>query len=318
MSHDLALPQSTVTAFDDMAPLQLATMGFLARYRGLTFRAYKGDLAHYFAWCDSHPEPLKPLQATRPHLELYLRHMELDGYVTKSGEHRSYSTATINRRFNTVAMFYKYALRDEIIQKDPAAFIDRPKIDTDGQRRTFLPPLQHGVFMAQAEQMGGMAYALACLIGLRGMRITSATNLNVQDVHQDRGYTVITFLAKGGKMMTQALPVAAVEAVQGAIGGRTEGPLLLNRCGRRMDRAAATRLVRKIAAAAKIDTDISPHSLRRSFITTGLASGVSARDMQLAAGHSQINTTMLYDRRTYSHDRDAVHQVSSHLAGFRS
>ena len=37
--------------------------------------------------------------------------------------------------------------------------------------------------------------------------------------------------------------------------------------------------------------------------------------MQLAAGHAQINTTMLYDRRTQTHDRDAVHRVSGYLAG---
>lgn len=138
--------------------------------------------------------------------------------------------------------------------------------------------------MAQAAEHGVMANALACLLGLRGMRIDSACSLDVVDVTQQQRYDVVTFIAKGGKLTTMALPVPATRAVRAAIGDRTDGPLLLNTRDRRMDRAAATRCIRKIAAAAKVDTDISPHSLRRSFITTGLASGIPARDMQLAAG----------------------------------
>lgn len=303
MSGTLALPQTTVGGLANMDPLQLATMGFLARYKGRTLEAYTLDLRSYFGWCATHG--LAPLQATRPHLELFIRWME----------QVPYSSATINRRFNTVALFYKYALRDDIIAKDPAAYIDRPKIDTDGQRRTFLAPLQHGIFMAAAKEHGEMAHALACLLGMRGLRISAACGLNIEDVHQQQGYDVITYIAKGGKLTTQALPVAAMRAVRAAIGERLDGPLLLNQRGRRMDRAAATRLIQKICRAANVDDDITPHSLRRSFITTGLASGIPARDMQLAAGHAQINTTMLYDRRTHSHDRDAVHRVSGYLAG---
>lgn len=301
----LALPQATVGGLANMDPLELASMGFLARYKGRTLEAYTLDLRSFFGWCATHHLP--PLQATRPHLELFIRWME----------QVPYSSATINRRFNTVALFYKYALRDEIIGKDPAAYIDRPKIDSDGQRRTFLPPLQHGIFMAQAAEMGVMAHALACLLGMRGLRISSACNLDVGDVQQQQGYDVIIFTAKGGKATTMPLPVAAMRAVREAIGERTEGPVLLNRWGNRMDRAAATRLIKKIAHEAKVDTDITPHSLRRSFITTGLASGIPARDMQLAAGHAQINTTMIYDRRAQTHDRDAVHRLSGYLAGVK-
>lgn len=300
--HAIALP-SSAAGLAAMDPLELAAMGFLARYRGLTLDAYTLDLKTYFAWCADHQ--LQPLQATRPHLELFIRHLEQTGLAS----------ATVNRRFNTVALFYRYALSDELIAKDPAVHVDRPRVDRDGQRRTFLTPLQHGVFLAEAANHGVMAHALVCLLGMRGMRVGSAIGLDVTDVQQQQGYDVVVFTGKGAKATTQALPVPAMRAVRAAIGDRTDGPLLLNRRGKRMDRHAATRLIRQVAAAAKVNTDISPHSLRRSFITTGLASGVPARDMQLAAGHAQINTTMLYDRRTHGHDRDAVHRVSGYLAG---
>ena len=61
---------------------------------------------------------------------------------------------------------------------------------------------------------------------------------------------------------------------------RVEGPILLNRDGdRRLDRHAATRIVKRLARRAGIDKSISPHSLRHSFITAALDAGVALRDV---------------------------------------
>lgn len=315
MTHAIALHPTDLQTFEQMDPLDLALAGFLARYRGKTLIAYQGDLKHYLGWCLT--RHLSPLQATRPHLELYLRQMENDGWTDQRGQQHPYSSATISRRFNTVALFYAFAFRDDLIAKDPAAYVDRPKIDKDGQHRPSLTPLQHGIFLAASEQISPTAHALAHLLAVRGMRVGSACNLNVEDIHREQGYDVITFLAKGSKMTTMALPVATMRAVQAAVDGRTSGPVLLNRDGRRLTRAAADRLVQKIVGYAKLDVAITPHSLRRAFVMTQLASGVPARDVQLAAGHANISTTMIYDQRRQTHDRDAAHQLSALLSGIK-
>jgi integrase/recombinase XerD len=52
-----------------------------------------------------------------------------------------------------------------------------------------------------------------------------------------------------------------------AAGERQSGPLLLAQSGLRLDRHAATRIVRRLAKKARITEAISPHSLRHSFIT---------------------------------------------------
>jgi integrase/recombinase XerD len=317
VSDVIALPSPTVndlTTFGSAADRhRLALAGFLARYRERTREAYAQDLDHFFAWCASHS--LQPLDAIRPHLELYLRAMESDGYW-RHGRHHDYATATISRRFNTVALFFKYAYRDGLIAKDPAEWVDRPRIDRDSQHRPHLPPLQHGIFMAQAAKSGPTAHALACLLGLRGLRISAAIGLDVDHVTRENGYDCVTFVAKGGKTMTQALPGVAARAVREVIADRTEGPLLLNAWGNRMSRHNADRLLKKIAAAAAIDLHVTPHAMRRSFITTGAHAGIPIEELQAAAGHAQVGTTMLYVRRSKSHDRDAAHRIGSVLAGF--
>jgi integrase/recombinase XerD len=293
-------------------PLTLAIAGFLARYKGQTFLDYQHDLNQYLRWCRD--VGLAPLEAKRPHLELYIRWMEeqpsrLTGLPWKP--------ATISRRFGTVATFYRYARTDDIIPKDPAEFVDRPPVDKTAQYRPSMSPLEHGIFMDAAEKFSPMAHALIALLGGRGLRIAEACALNIEDLSQARGYTMITFVGKGAKKVTIPLAVPVAEAVFTAIGDRTAGPILLNQWRRRMTRQVASRLIRQVAESAVLPSHVTPHSFRRAFCQTMLAFGVPLTDVQDAMRHSDPKTTLIYDQRRKSPDRDASHALSGFLAGMR-
>ncbi len=95
------------------------------------------------------------------------------------------------------------------------------------------------------------------------------------------------------KIVTIPLAPRTARAVDLCVGERQEGPLLLNHDGtRRLDRHAATRIVKRLARRGGIDKKISPHSLRHSFITAALDAGVALRDVQEAASHADPRTTM--------------------------
>ncbi len=49
------------------------------------------------------------------------------------------------------------------------------------------------------------------------------------------------------------------------VGEHAHGPIFLGAHGQRMDRQAATRMVRRLCRTAGITKHISPHSLRHSF-----------------------------------------------------
>lgn len=114
------------------------------------------------------------------------------------------------------------------------------------------------------------------------------------------------------------IPLAprTARAIDLYVGERNEGPIFLNRDGtRRLDRHAATRIVKRLAKHGGIDKNISPHSLRHSFITAALDAGVALRDVQKAASHADPRTTMRYDRARQSLDRHATYIVSTFVAG---
>jgi integrase/recombinase XerD len=297
------LQPSAVGHLAELDPTGLAIAGFLARYRGSTLRDYRTDLSTYLDWCRTNSLP--PLQATRPHLELYVRWLE----------QRGWASSTVARRFGTVALFYRYAVLDELMAKDPAVNVARPQVRRDEQRRTFLTPLEFAIVLDAARQAGPVEHALVGLLGMSGLRVGEACGLDVTSVHVENGYDTLRFIGKGNKPAIVPLPVPVMRAVREVMEGRDVGPLLLNSRGRRMDRAAATRMIRRVARAAHVKTEISPHSLRRTFCTSGLVSGVPLRDMQLAMRHSDPATTALYDMAAGNPDRLASHRVAAFLAG---
>lgn len=59
--------------FPDVS-LRVAIAAYLARYKGASRLHTESDLRCYLTWCRNHD--LDPLQARRPHIELYLRWMQ--------------------------------------------------------------------------------------------------------------------------------------------------------------------------------------------------------------------------------------------------
>jgi site-specific recombinase XerD len=281
---------------------RLAIASFLARYSGATRVSYTADLRYWFAWCHEHH--LDVFAVRRGHLELWARMQEDAGLAA----------STISRRLSTVAGFYRFAAIDGVIEHSPAEYVRRPKIDTESATLG-LDRMELSAFIAQGAAAGPVDHALACLLGLLGLRVSEACGIDIEDLSADRGHRTVTVLGKGAKHALIPMPPRVARAVDLVAGERTAGPLLLTRHGNRMNRHAATRIVRRLARRAGVTKHISPHSLRHSFITAALDAGVPLRDVQIAARHADPRTTTRYDRARNNIDRHASYIVAAFIAG---
>jgi integrase/recombinase XerD len=82
-----------------------------------------------------------------------------------------------------------------------------------------------------------------------------------------------------------------------------------------MDRRAATRRLRRLAKTAGVRiVRPHPHMLRHTFVTTMLDAGVDLRDVQIAARHADLRTTMRYDRARKNPGRRPDHILAAYMA----
>lgn len=291
----------------------MAAAGFLASYSGTTRVGYTHDLKRWFMFCEKHK--VIPLEAHRTHIEVYVRTLE-EGVIADGEDkgHKPYARSTIGRRLSTVSAFYRWCLQEELILKNPALYVRRPKIDQESTTLG-LDRGELGQFLVEAGLSGGRDHALACLLGLNGLRVSEACNANIENIETTRGHRTLAITRKGGKHAVIPLAPRTARTIDLVVGERFEGPILLRNDGQRLDRCAAYRIVQRLAKRAGIEHHVSPHSLRHAFITAALDAGVPLRDVQEAASHADPRTTMRYDRARVSLDRHAAYVVASFIAG---
>jgi len=295
---------TTVVPFDHMFadPERLALAGFLAGYSGQTRDAYALDLRQFLAYCHEHG--LELLKAGRADIEIYARTLEARGRAR----------ATIARRLSTVAGFYRYAEDEGLIDHSPAVHVRRPRLDYESHA-VALDRNEFGALLVAAGLGSRQEHALISLLALNGLRISEALGADIDQLGLARGHRILTITGKGGKIVTIPLAPRTARTVDLAVGERLDGPIFLGNDGKRLERHAAGRIVRRVARRAGITKPVGPHTLRHAFITAALDAGVPLRDVQEAASHADPRTTMRYDRARVSLDRHATYIVAAYLAG---
>jgi integrase len=196
-----------------------------------------------------------------------------------------------------VVGFYRVCVIDAILAHSPADYVRRPVVPPESPTLG-LGHLQFEALITTARQSPNRNdFALIAMLGLLGLRIFEACGANIDDLGEEHGHRVLRVRGKGGKVVLIPLPPAVARALDRAVDGREGGPILRNTHGTRMDRHAATRRLKHLAATAGIQMPrMHPHMLHHTSVTTMLDAGVSLRDVQIAARHADPRTTMRYDR----------------------
>ncbi|GAA2564575.1 tyrosine recombinase XerC [Winogradskya consettensis] len=288
----------------DQLVVRAAASAFLGRYRGQTRVHTDSDLRVFLRWCTD--QDLNPLTARRVDVERYVRWLQ---------EVRRYQPSTVSRRLSVVVGFYRVCVIDAILEHSPADYVRRPTVPAESPTLG-LGHLQFEAPITTARQSTNPNdFALIALLGLRRLRIFEACGASITDLGEEHGHRVLRVHGKGGKIVLAPLPPAVARAIDRAVGERLNGPILRNTIGARMDRHAATRRLKHLAATAGIRMPrMHPHMLSHTFVTTMLDAGVSLRDVQIAARHADPKTTMRYDRARKNLDRHPNYILAAYMA----
>ena len=133
-----------------------------------------------------------------------------------------------------------------------------------------------------------------------GMRVSELTGLQLLDLQLDEGFTIVT--GKGNKQRLVPLGGYAIESIQLYLGkargllcqrAAQYGEVFLTKRGP-ISRATVFRIVKKYAVAAKVKSNVSPHTFRHSCASHLLAHGADLRLVQELLGHASLSTTQIY------------------------
>ncbi|MEX2619071.1 MAG: tyrosine-type recombinase/integrase [Egibacteraceae bacterium] len=247
----------------DDVPLLLES--FLTGYWSQRTRAnYRFILGGWFTWCTRHEHDV--LRDTDPRV--------VERWITDMQQH-PYAANTIAARVSAVSAFYRWCLREQLVDRNPVEAIRRPSRPGESTTSS-LTRHQLTDWLAAAERHGGAWWAAAMLLGLNGLRCGELIACDVTDVgNHSWHHTLALRTTKGDKPTVIALAPPTMQAIETAVDGRSGGPLLRNTAGRRMTVYNVQYLVAALARDAGIIKHLTPHGLRHSAITVGLDAGVS-------------------------------------------
>jgi integrase/recombinase XerC len=272
-----------------------------------TRRAYLGDLRSLFAFLNERAPGATPRTLTLPILRSWL--------ASQAGA--GAARTTLARRTSAVKTFTAWALRNGLMDDDPAVRLQVPKA-----RRTLPSVLRQDQAIdamnaanTGAEQGDPLAlrdHLIVEMLYATGIRVSELCGLDVDDV--DQGRRLLRVLGKGNKQRTVPFGDPAGRALAAWLhGGRpalatsSSGPaLLLGSRGGRLDQRQARTVVHQTMSAVGGAPDIGPHGLRHSAATHLLEGGADLRVVQELLGHSSLATTQLYTHVTVARLR-AVH-----------
>lgn len=280
---------------DDLAAM------WLLGYSGHTRQAYAADLRDWGTWLTT--RGTAPLSVRRAHVEAYARDLE----------RRGMAAATVARRLATLAGFYGYAVDEGALDASPVRRVRRPRVDEDSPTAG-LDRDELGRLLDIAEDCGPTDHALVCLLALNGLRVSEVLSADLEHLGHARGHRTLEVLRKGGKRGLMPLAPRTSFALDAALGDRVEGPLFIDEHGERLSRHTAARVIARLGKACGLVKQISPHSLRHTFVTLAFDAKVELRDIQDAAGHADPRTTRRYDRARHRLDRNPTYAVAAHVA----
>lgn len=304
------MPEATPdwTAFDE------AVQNFTSWHRGNTRASYSDDMRIFGRWCRS--TGTDPFTVNRLGVEAFLVYCE---------EERGNSLRTLKRRLSVMKRFYALLADDRVIDRSPAqlARIRRRYRDDDQNDviNTGLSRYEMAGLLRAGIASRPCDAALVALMGGMGLRVSEACGLDVPNVlYREEEHRVLRFLGKGNQLAVLPIPPQLWRPINDAVAGRTEGPLLSrpNKHGERMNPPAATRVIARLAKKAGIERRVTPHDLRRGFVSGLFDSGATLRQAQTAARHFDPRMTLLYDRRRLSLDQSPNYAYAAWLASAAS
>ncbi|MHB1126824.1 MAG: site-specific tyrosine recombinase XerD [Bacillota bacterium] len=281
---------------------------YLAVERGLadnTLASYHLDLIDYLNF-------LK--KADAPRLELASKGLVVAYLVEMQKQGRSPST--ISRHLAALKSFYRFLQKEGFLDKNPTGSLESPRIGRRLPTVLTVEEVDRLLNQPRGSRSADMRdKGMLELLYATGLRVSELISLDLEHLNLAMGF--VRCLGKGSKERIIPLGSTAARCMQAYLQrGRSkmikeprERAIFVNQHGKRLTRQGVWKILKSYADKARIDKEITPHTLRHSFATHLLENGADLRSVQEMLGHADISTTQIYTHLTRGYLREVYERT---------
>ena len=217
------------------------------------------------------------------------------------------SKPSVARALAALRSLYRWLGREGVVDRNPAKLVSTPRLPKKLPR---VPTIEELNTVMEGEMPETAAFPerdrviFELLYGC-GIRNSELVGIDLTDVRWSNEAMLVR--GKGKKERYVPLGEAAAVAIRDYLPKRQEvlqrlkrslPALLVSRRGTRLTTRSVGRIVKHIATAKGLPSDIHPHTLRHAFGTHMLEEGADLRAIQELLGHERLSTTQRYTQLT--------------------
>ena len=254
-----------------------------------TLESYLRDISQFSFYCDTLKlRSVSSIKST--HINEYI------DSLLKAGK----SPATITRVLASLRCYFEFLKHRDLVNESPVAGIKQAK--TEKKLPEILTSKEITLLLSQpdcSDFKGCRDKAMLELLYATGIKVSELISINLSDLNLQIG---ILHLRNGKQERIIPMYPEAVKALSNycnnvrelVVADHNTSELFTNMNGQPLTRQGLWKIIKYYADKAKINKDITPHTIRHSFAAHLLENGAPLKDIQEILGHSDVSSTQVY------------------------